>query len=72
MIDFLKERILFIIISILILIFTSILLGVLKVDFYAIIFIFLINFIGILIYHIYDYFNRKKYYDELINNLKDL
>ena len=72
MIDFLKERILFIIISILILIFTSILLGVLKVDFYAIIFIFAINFIGILIYHIYDYFNRKKYYDELINNLKDL
>lgn len=72
MIDFLKERILFIIISILILIFTSILLGVLKVDFYAIIFIFLINFIGILIYHIYYYFNRKKYYDELINNLKDL
>jgi signal transduction histidine kinase len=70
--DFLKERILFIIISLMILIFTSILLVALKVDFYAIVFIFVINFIGILIYHIYDYFNRKKYYDELINNLKSL
>ena len=67
--DFLKERILFIIISLMILVFTSILLLALKVDFYAIVFIFLINFIGILIYHIYDYFNRKKYYNELINNL---
>lgn len=71
-IDFLKGRILFIIISLMLLIFTSILLGALKVDFYAIIFIFVINFIGILIYHIYDYFNRKKYYDELINNLEAL
>lgn len=70
--DFLKERILFIIISLIILAFTSILLLVLKVDFYAIVFIFVINFIGILIYHIYDYFNRKKYYDELISNLESL
>lgn len=71
-IDFFKERILFILISLMILIFTSILLVALKVDFYAIVFIFVINFIGILIYHIYDYFNRKKYYDELINNLEAL
>ncbi|MGG7212470.1 sensor histidine kinase [Clostridium nigeriense] len=72
LIDFFKERILFIIISLIISIFTSILLSTLKVDFYAIIFVFIINFIGILIYHIYDYFNRKKYYDELINNLEAL
>jgi len=71
-IDFVKERILFIIISLMILLFTSILLLTLKVDFYAIVFIFVINFIGILIYHIYDYFNRKKYYDELLNNLEAL
>ncbi|MGG7143034.1 sensor histidine kinase [Clostridium nigeriense] len=71
-IDFVKERILFIIISLMILLFTSILLLTLKVDFYAIVFIFVINFIGILIYHIYDYFNRKKYYDELLNNLDAL
>lgn len=71
-IDFFKERILFIFISLIILIFTSILLVVLKVDFYAIVFVFLINFVGILLYHIYDYFNRKKYYDELINNLEAL
>lgn len=72
LIDFLKERILFIFISLLILAFTSILLVALKVDFYAIVFIFVINFIGILIYHIYDYFNRKKYYDELLMNLEAL
>ena len=71
-IDFLKERILFILTSLIILIFTSIFLVVLKVDFYAIVFIFIINFIGILLYHIYDYFNRKKYYDELLMNLEAL
>lgn len=71
-IDFFKERILFILISLIILIFTSIFLVVLKVDFYAIVFIFIINFIGILLYHIYDYFNRKKYYDELLMNLEAL
>ena len=71
-IDFFKERIVFIFINSIILIFTSILLNVLNVDFYAIVFIFAINFIGILIYHIYDYFNRKKYYDDLLMNLEAL
>ena len=71
-IEFFKERILFILTSLIILIFTSIFLVVLKVDFYAIVFIFIINFIGILLYHIYDYFNRKKYYDELLMNLEAL
>ncbi|MDU5106256.1 sensor histidine kinase [Clostridium sp.] len=70
--DFLKERLIFIIINLLILAFTSALLMVLKVDSYAIIFIFVINFLGILIYHIYDYFNRKRYYDGLLMNLEAL
>lgn len=70
--DFLKERLIFIIINLLILAFTSALLMVLKVDSYAIIFIFVINFLGILIYHIYDYFNRKRYYDDLLMNLEAL
>ncbi|MFU7517207.1 sensor histidine kinase [Clostridium sp. HCS.1] len=72
LLDFFKERILFIFFSVIILIFTSILLLALKVDFYAVIFIFSINFIGILLYHIYDYFNKKKYYDELLMNLEAL
>ena len=71
-IDFLKERVLFIFINLLLLLFTSILLLSLKVDIYAIVFIFVINTIGISIYHIYDYFNRKKYYDELFMNLDAL
>ena len=71
-IDFFKERALFIFINIIILAFTSVLLNVLNVDFYAILFIFLINIIGILIYHIYDFFNRKKYYDDLLMNLEAL
>ncbi len=71
-IDFLKERVIFIFINLLILVFTSTLLILLKVDSYAIIFIFLINFIGILVYHIYDYFSRKSYYDDLLMNLEAL
>lgn len=70
--DFFKERFIFIIINLLILAFTSVLLMVLKVDSYAIIFIFVINFLGILVYHIYDYFNRKRYYDDLLMNLEAL
>lgn len=67
--EFIKERILFIVISFSILIFSSILLAALSVDSYAIFFIFILNFIGVLIFHVYDYFNKKKYYNELISNL---
>lgn len=70
--DFIKERILFIIISLSILIFSSILLAALRVDSYAIFFIFILNFIGASIFHVYDYFNKKKYYDEVISNLDRL
>lgn len=71
-IDFIKERIIFIFINLLILLFTSILLNALKVDFYAIIFILLLNLLGVFLYHIYDYLNRKKYYNDLIMNLEAL
>lgn len=70
--DFIKERILFIIISLSILIFSSILLAALRVDSYAIFFIFILNFIGVSIFHVYDYFNKRKYYNELISNLDRL
>ncbi|SUY46534.1 two-component sensor histidine kinase [Clostridium putrefaciens] len=70
--DFIKERILFIIISLSILIFSSILLAALGVDSYAIFFIFILNLIGISIFHVYDYFNKRKYYNEVISNLDRL
>ncbi len=70
--DFIKERILFVIISLSILIFSSILLRALNVDSYAIAFMFILNLISVLIFHVYDYFNKKKYYNELISNLDTL
>ena len=60
-IEFLRERIVFLIINILILIFTGVLLKSLGVDSYPIIFILFINIIGILIFHIYDYIKRRNY-----------
>ncbi|MCF0149306.1 MAG: sensor histidine kinase [Clostridium sp.] len=70
--EYFKERLIFIIINFLILAFTAALLKLLKVDSYAIVFIFVINFAGILVYHIYDYLNKKKYYDDFITNLEAL
>lgn len=71
-IEFFKERVIFLIINILILLFTGILLEALKVDLYAIIFIVVINFIGIIVFHIYEYIKKKKYYNEVLSNLKSL
>ena len=71
-IEFLRERIVFLIINILILIFTGVLLKSLGVDSYPIIFIIFINFIGILIFHVYDYIKRRRYYNEVLNNLDAL
>ncbi len=58
--DFIRERIVFIIIiNLLILLFTTVLLMVLKVDSFAILFIIIINGVGILTYHIFDYLRKK-------------
>ncbi|HAT4289716.1 TPA: HAMP domain-containing histidine kinase [Clostridium perfringens] len=70
--DFIRERIVFIIINSLILLFTAILLIVLKVDSFAILFIVIINGAGILIYHIFDYLRKKQYYDEIKENMESL
>ncbi|XZL13254.1 ATP-binding protein [Clostridium perfringens] len=70
--DFIKERIVFIIINLLILLFTALLLMVLKVDSFAILFIVIINGAGILIYHIFDYLRKKQYYDEIKENMESL
>ncbi|MFQ6847995.1 MAG: ATP-binding protein [Clostridium perfringens] len=70
--DFIKERIVFIIINSLILLFTALLLMVLKVDSFAILFIVNINGAGILIYHIFDYLRKKQYYNEIKENMESL
>ncbi|AMN34344.1 ATP-binding protein [Clostridium perfringens] len=70
--DFIKERIVFIIINSLILLFTALLLMVLKVDSFAVLFIVIINGAGILIYHIFDYLRKKQYYDEIKENMESL
>ncbi|HII4458706.1 ATP-binding protein [Clostridium perfringens] len=70
--DFIKERIVFIIINSLILLFTALLLMVLKVDSFAILFIVIINGAGILIYHIFDYLRKKQYYNEIKENMESL
>lgn len=70
--DFIKERIVFIIINSLILLFTAILLMVLKVDSFAILFIVIINGAGILTYHIFDYLRKKQYYNEIKENMESL
>ncbi|EOU1871363.1 TPA: sensor histidine kinase [Clostridium perfringens] len=70
--DFIRERIVFIIINSLILLFTALLLMVLKVDSFAILFIVIINGAGILIYHIFDYLRKKQYYNEIKENMESL
>ena len=70
--EYFKSHLIFIGIHILILIFTSALLKSLRVENYAIIFIVILNFIGSIIFYIYDYFNKNKYYNELLYNLKAL
>lgn len=70
--DFIKERIVFISINSLILLFTAILLIVLKVDSFAVLFIVIINGAGILTYHIFDYLRKKQYYNEIKENMESL
>ena len=70
--DFIKERIVFISINSLILLFTAILLIVLKVDSFAVLFIVIINGAGILTYHIFDYLRKKQYYNEINENMESL
>jgi signal transduction histidine kinase len=70
--EYIKERIIFILINLVILIISSILLLSLGVYTYAVIFTFILNLIGSLLFHIYDYFNKKGYYMDILNNLDSL
>lgn len=70
--DYFKERSIFILINIGIIILSSIILIALNVDSYAIIFVGILNFIGAIIYHIYDFYRKRSYYNEVISNLESL
>lgn len=70
--EYLKDKIIFIIITILTLIFTALLLNSLNVGSYAIFFITSINFIASVLFYIVDFLKKRKYYNEILFNLNAL
>ena len=72
LIEYIKEKFVFMVINIVMTLSGVVILKALKVDTYAIVFISILNLIGVFSYYIYDYFNRKKYYDNLFKNLDGL
>ena len=72
LIEYIKEKFVFMVINIVMTLSGVIILKALKVDTYAIVFISILNLIGVFSCYIYDYFNRKKYYDNLFKNLDGL
>lgn len=70
--DYFKEKFVFILINIFVLSISSFILFGLNLDYYAIIFIFIINFIGTSIFYVYDYLNKRKYYKELLERIEQL
>jgi signal transduction histidine kinase len=69
---YIKEKIFFIILNVVMLIITYLILNGLEVDKYAIIFIIFLNFVSSILLHIYDYLNKKKFYNEVLLNLRAL
>ena len=65
LIEYIKEKFVFMVINIVMTLSGVVILKALKVDTYAIVFISILNLIGVFSCYIYDYFNRKKYYDNL-------
>lgn len=72
LIEYIKEKFVFMVINIVMTLSGVVILKALKVDTYTIVFISILNLIGVFSYYIYDYFNRKKYYDNLFKNLDGL
>ena len=70
--DYFKEKVIFIIINIIVLIITSYLLFGLNVSSYAIILICILNFLAIMSFFIYDYLRKRKYYNSLLKKLDEL
>lgn len=71
-IKYIKEKLYFIVLNSVLLIITYLVLNQLEVDRYAIIFIINLNIIVNLFLYIYDYLNKKKFYNEVILNLRAL
>ena len=65
LIEYIKEKFVFMVINIVMTLSGVVILKALKVDTYTIVFISILNLIGVFSCYIYDYFNRKKYYDNL-------
>ena len=72
LIEYIKEKFVFMVINIVMTLSGVVILKALKVDTYAIVFISILNLIVLFRCYIYDYFNRKKYYDNLFKNLDGL
>ena len=72
LIEYIKEKFVFMVINIVMTLSGVVILKALKVDTSAIVFISILNLIGVFSCYIYDYFNRKKYYDNLFKNLDGL
>ena len=72
LIEYIKEKFVFMVINIVMILSGVVVLKALKVDTYTIVFISILNLIGVFSCYIYDYFNRKKYYDNLFKNLDGL
>ena len=70
LIEYIKEKFVFMVINIVMTLSGVVILKALKVDTYAIVFISILNLIGVFSCYIYDYFNRKKYYDNLNTEIK--
>ena len=72
LIEYIKEKFVFMVINIVMTLSGVVILKALKVDTYAVVFVSTLNLIGVFSCYIYDYFNRKKYYDNLFKNLDGL
>lgn len=70
--EYVKERMFFILMNLFIFILSGLFLIGLKVNIYAVVFIFTLNFICSMIFYVYDYFNKKKYYENIMENLDSL
>ncbi len=70
--DYFKEKSIFIVIEVLVLIFTFMILMALSVDLHAIIFIVILNFAAFIGFYLYDYLTKNKYYKKVYDNLDSL
>ena len=70
--EYLEEKYIFIAINLIALIISFFILLGLNVDNYAVIFICILNFLASSSFYFYDYFNKRKYYKNLLDILEGL